>query len=269
MSTALLVLAFALAQIVTAGFTQLTGLGEPVNVRAEALRNALTPAGYAFAIWGVIYLTNLILAIYQAMPVQWDKPEWRAARPWLILAFACNTVWQIIVPLYGLGLVSAAIIFVLAGSALAATRALQDNLMTAAALTRALVISPPALLTGWAIAASVVGFPSALIFEGLMTAGQFAANPAQIAIILVGLALGVLGLHAVNGAIATLAALAWGFVAVAVANRNNPDWATTGAVPLAVSVAILVIAAIALKFRRHYLENPDHAYGRRRHRTPH
>jgi hypothetical protein len=248
MPLAILVLLFAIAQIVTSGFTALTGLGEPVNVRAEALRNALTPAGYAFAIWGVIYLTNLILAIYQALPGQWDKPEWRSARPWLILAFACNTVWQIIVPLYGIGLVSAAIIYVLAFASLNAVRALQDGLTGAVA--RALIVSPPALLAGWAIAASVVGLPSALIFDGAATKETFASGPIVFGFIAAALFLGLVGLSAARGATALAAAVIWGLIAVWMANRANPDWASGEGLAILIGVGLIVSAWVVQKFIR-------------------
>jgi hypothetical protein len=249
MPLALFVLLLAIAQIVTSGFSQLTGLGEPVNVRAEALRNALTPAGYAFAIWGLIYLTNLILAIYQALPAQWDKPEWRAARPWAILAFACNTVWQIIVPLYGLGLVSAAIIFVLVAAALSATRALQSGLSDAGALTRALIISPPALLTGWAVAASVVGLPWALIFDGLATKETFVSGAVVFAFIAAALLLAFVALEAARGATALAAAVIWGLMAVWMANRANPAWSSGEGMAILIGVGLIAAAWVVQKMR--------------------
>lgn len=248
MPLAILVLLFAIAQIVTAGFPQLTGLGDPVNQRSEELRNALTPPGYAFSIWGVIFLTNLILALYQALPGQWDKPEWRAARPWLVLAFACTSVWQVIVPLYGLGLVSAAIIYVLAYASLNAIRALQNGVEGPVA--RALTISPVALLAGWSIAAAVVGLPSALIFDGIASKATFAQGPVVFAFIALALVLGLVGLALTRGATALAAAVIWGLVAVWVKNRDNPDWQSGEATALLIGVGLIVVAWVVQKFFR-------------------
>lgn len=248
MPLAILVLLFALAQIATAGFTQITGLGTSVQQQAETLRTALTPAGYAFAIWGVIYLTNLILAVYQALPGQWDKPEWRAARKWLILAYACNAVWQVTVPLNGLNLVSAAIIYLLVYASLNAVRALQDGVQGAVA--RALIISPPALLAGWAIAAAVVGLPSALTFDGLATKETFASGPVVFGFIAAALFLGLVGLSLARGATALAAAAIWGLMAVWVKNRANPEWTSGEGLAILIGVALILSAWAVLKFVR-------------------
>lgn len=244
----ILVLLLAIAQIVSAGFPQLTGLGDPVNQRSEELRNALTPPGYAFSIWGVIFLTNLILALWQALPAQWDKPEWRAARPWLILAFACTSVWQVIVPLFGLNLLSAAIIYVLVYASLNAVRALQSGVE--GTLARALVISPPALLAGWAIAAAVVGLPSALIFDGVATKETFASGPVVFGFIAAALFLAFAGLEAARGATALAAAVIWGLMAVWVKNRANPDWASGEGLAILIGVGLIVSAWVVQKFFR-------------------
>jgi hypothetical protein len=240
MPLAIVVLLFAIAQIVTAGFPQLTGLGDPVNQRSEELRNALTPPGFAFSIWGVIFLTNLLLAIYQVMPGQWDKPEWRAARPWLILAFACTSVWQVIVPLYGLNLFSAAIIYLLAFASINAVRALQTG--PDSALWRALTISPVALLAGWSIAAAVVGLPSALIFDGVAAKETFANGPVVFGFIAAALFLGLAGLHAARGATALAAAVIWGLMAVWIKNRDNPEWSSGEGLAILVGVGLIVAA---------------------------
>lgn len=248
MPLAIIVVLFAVAQIVSAGFPQLTGLGDPVNQRSEELRNALTPPGYAFSIWGVIFLTNLLLALYQALPDQWSKPEWRAARPWLVLAFACTTVWQVIVPLYGLNLFSGAIIFVLAYASLNAVRALQDG--PEGAVRRALTISPVALLAGWAIAASVVGLPSALIFDGVATKETFAAGPVVFGFIALALILGIAGLYMARGATALAGALIWGLMAVWVKNQANPDWASGEAMTILGGVGLILGVWVVQKWAR-------------------
>ena len=45
-----------------------------------------TPAGYVFAIWGVIYLGMLAYMVYQALPSQRTNPRLRAIGWWYVLA---------------------------------------------------------------------------------------------------------------------------------------------------------------------------------------
>ena len=51
----------------------------------------ITPAGFTFAIWGVIYTLLLIFTIYQAMPKNRDKPFLKQ----ISLLFALSSIWNI------------------------------------------------------------------------------------------------------------------------------------------------------------------------------
>ena len=58
----------------------------------------MTPAGYAFAIWGLIYAGSLVLAVYQLLPEPASRRVHRRTGWWLAGAFAASTVW---VPIFG------------------------------------------------------------------------------------------------------------------------------------------------------------------------
>lgn len=51
------------------------------------------PAGYVFAIWGIIYLGLLAFAIYQARPSQGDNPLITDIGYWFILSNIANIAW--------------------------------------------------------------------------------------------------------------------------------------------------------------------------------
>jgi hypothetical protein len=51
------------------------------------------PAGYVFAIWGLIYLGLLAFAIYQALPAQKDNPRLQATSWWVVLGGIANSLW--------------------------------------------------------------------------------------------------------------------------------------------------------------------------------
>ncbi len=52
-----------------------------------------TPAGYVFAIWGVIYLTLAVFAVYQVLPSQKDNARLDRVGIWFILANLFNGSW--------------------------------------------------------------------------------------------------------------------------------------------------------------------------------
>src|SRR4030065_1472463 len=51
------------------------------------------PAGYVFAIWGVIYIGLIAFAIFQALPSQRENPRLRAAGWWIALGGLANIAW--------------------------------------------------------------------------------------------------------------------------------------------------------------------------------
>jgi hypothetical protein len=51
------------------------------------------PAGYVFAIWGVIYLGLIAFAIFQALPAQRENPRLRATGWWISLGGIANSLW--------------------------------------------------------------------------------------------------------------------------------------------------------------------------------
>lgn len=52
-----------------------------------------TPAGFAFSIWGLIYLGLTAFAVYQALPSQRTNPRFRAVGPLVILNGLLNCLW--------------------------------------------------------------------------------------------------------------------------------------------------------------------------------
>ncbi len=89
-----------LAVIVTIAFN---GLSQsiPIGGRTSAevsntYATYFTPANYAFAIWGVIYLLLLAYGIYQALPAQRENPYARKIGWLFVLSCALNCVWLVL-----------------------------------------------------------------------------------------------------------------------------------------------------------------------------
>jgi len=51
------------------------------------------PAGYIFAIWGIIYIGLIAYAVYQALPSQKDNPRLQDIGWWVVLSGLANSVW--------------------------------------------------------------------------------------------------------------------------------------------------------------------------------
>jgi hypothetical protein len=53
------------------------------------------PAGYAFSIWGVIYLGLIAFAIFRALPKQQDDEWLNKVDSWFILSNIANAMWLV------------------------------------------------------------------------------------------------------------------------------------------------------------------------------
>ena len=52
-----------------------------------------TPAGYVFAIWGLIYLGLILFAIFPFLPGEQGNPRLARIGPWFLVASAANIAW--------------------------------------------------------------------------------------------------------------------------------------------------------------------------------
>ncbi|MFD0978470.1 hypothetical protein [Tropicimonas aquimaris] len=105
------------------------------------------PAGYAFAIWGVIYLWLVVHAVY-GLVARADDPAWDAPRWPLMVALVPGTAWLSVASFSPIW--ATILIFVMLGGALAAM------LSAPRAQDPWLLGAPIELFAGWLTAASCV-----------------------------------------------------------------------------------------------------------------
>ena len=67
--------------------------GQNTGAISDRFQVYFVPAGYVFAIWGVIYIGLIAFAIFQALPSQRENPRLRAAGWWIALGGLANIAW--------------------------------------------------------------------------------------------------------------------------------------------------------------------------------
>jgi hypothetical protein len=67
--------------------------GQNTGTISDRFNVYFVPAGYVFAIWGLIYIGLLTYAIYQALPAQKDNPRLQATGWWVVLGGLANSAW--------------------------------------------------------------------------------------------------------------------------------------------------------------------------------
>jgi hypothetical protein len=162
-------IAFGVAPFVTPPFTGYDPGLFPVRVE----RPSIQPAGYAFAIWSVIYLWLIAHAVY-GLWQRTDNPAWDTVRLPLTVAVGVGAVWLWIAGVSAIwGTVT--IWIMAAGAILAFLRADPD-------VDRWMLSGPTAIFAGWLSAASAVSTGVLVAGYGWLSDTQSAA--AMLAVVL-------------------------------------------------------------------------------------
>ena len=160
-----------LAVILQIGATFLPqfGIGEPIGSRSDRNDTLITPAGWAFAIWGPLFFGSACYAIWQARPDCRSSALLERIGWWSAGALGAQGVWALYTQSMGLGAASVVIILF--------------SLFCLLAIMRAIVALPRRMTTGerwlvgllftalaaWLTVASIVNVSSALVFYGFDT----------------------------------------------------------------------------------------------------
>lgn len=233
---AVAVAAAAVAQVAAGAFG-----GSQTGALSDANISPVTPATYAFAIWGLIYLAALGLAVYQLLPSQQGREIHRRTGWWLVAAFASSTVW---IPAFGaqlFWLAQVIIVVLLFSLAMAAARMATTPARDLG--ERALLRLPTTLYLGWAALASMAGF--GLTFRSFgMPADGIQAIVASLALIATATVLGVLVTLRFTALAGFAFTAGWALVAIALGSYSSVI------VVAAVLALVVVVATLVVRVGR-------------------
>jgi hypothetical protein len=168
----------------------------------------ITPAGYTFAIWGLIYLGLIAFGIYQALPK--NAARFRSIRSIYILSCVVNCAW-IYCWHYEMILICLALIFVLLGALVFINLRLRNSNSKTETL---LVQTPFALYFGWVTVAAILNFAIAVIYLGANASDATATIFACI-LIAVAVVVGAIIRPLISNSAYPIA-IAWALTAIAV-----------------------------------------------------
>ncbi len=228
----------AVVMQIGAGFLPRLGIGEFIGTRSDAVRTLITPAGWAFAIWGPLFLLSVAFAIWQALPPQrtnalLDRIAWPAA-----VALAAQGVWSTYTQIANLTVVSVIIILVSLAGLLLVLRAL----VHAPSLSRGerIFVAPAfTALAAWLTAASIVNVSASLKYHGI--AGAEPAPVITTLMIVIGAIIAALAASRSRGAPLYGLVFAWALIAInAAGGQRFPSvgWAAIGGIVLVLAVTV-------------------------------
>lgn len=191
----------------------------------------ITPAGYAFSIWSLIYLGLLIFSIYQLLPANIQR--FRAIRSIYILSSALNCAW-----LFAWHSDQIAISFAIIASLLGTLVIINYRLKETRSFAEAAAVKAPfGLYVGWVSAATLVNFVIMLKYLRVDTSSYEIALGAGL--LLLAAAFGVFIRVKFLNYLAPLA-VAWALTGIAVKQSGKTLIVSAAAVGV---VACLIAAA--------------------------
>lgn len=215
-------LAFAASPFFVQGFNGFEADQFPVPQDNPAVQ----PAGYAFAIWGLIYAL-LLAGTGFGLAKRSDDPDWAAMRPPLFVSLALGATW---LPVAQLSPIAATVlIWAMLVSAVVSLFRVGDT-------DRWLQQTPVALYAGWLTAASCVAL--GLLLGGY---GWLSETLSALVALSVALALAMTLQYRLHRAPAYGLTVIWALVAVIVANWQPLNVAVVGL------AAIGIVAILALR----------------------
>ncbi|MEO1286996.1 MAG: tryptophan-rich sensory protein [Chloroflexota bacterium] len=126
------------------------------------------PAGYVFAIWGVIYSGLLAYVIYQAVPSKRENGVVEKIGWWFVINCVANISWLILF-VYNQIWLSTVAMLVLLLSLVVITRNLGVGKSNVSWAERLAVHVPFSIYLGWISVATVANFSTALFDNGFVT----------------------------------------------------------------------------------------------------
>jgi benzodiazapine receptor len=237
------VIAFALTVIVNslAGSTTLIG-GKSTAEISDLNPTLITPAGYVFAIWGVIYILLGAFVVYQALPSEKGK-DYQERISWLFITSSLlNIAWLFLWQNEILSL-SVLVMFLLLASLIAIYLRLNIGKSKAPTREKLAVHLPFSVYLGWITIASIANVAAFLVsinWDG------FGINPEIWAVLIIVVALLItLAVIATRKDVAFALVIIWALVGIAVNQSSNQNIVTTAEASAAV-VAVALIAVIIL-----------------------
>jgi len=209
-----------LAVIVVNGLANALPLnGQGTGEISDRFQVFFVPAGYVFAIWGLIYLALVGYSIYQALPAQRENPRLREIGWLYALSCAANITWLFLwhyeffvgtLIAMGLLLVLLILIYLFLGVGRAAASSAETWL----------VRLPFSIYLGWITVATVANATSLLDHLGWSGWG---IAPQWWAVIMLAVAALITTLMSLTrGDVAYVLVIVWAFIGIAVKHNSTP-----------------------------------------------
>jgi len=237
-----MVLALAIGQLVLPPFLFSQGFNaQQAAVPIASAPNPATPAGYAFIIWGFIYIGSLALAAYQFLPAGRSDPLMPRIGWFCAAGFALCLVW-LAAARFGPVWLTVPVIWGMLIALGAAFLIVMRQPAPLTGLQQAMVAVPLALYFGWLSAAAFVNAADVLPGYGFE---RFGLSAESFGIVIIALASVLTMIVVANTGAYPAYALTVGWALAAIIVRNGTPFHGSS-VSSAAAIGILLVFAVAV-----------------------
>lgn len=242
----LLNLVLPLAQPLVGAMASVFGIGHTQAEMSARSQTPVVPEGYAFSIWGLLFVLSIAWGIWQLLPSAGRDSAIAKRLGWPLAAtFAGSILWMVLSQLTENGWHLVAVMLLVLSASLTAffaNRRVDHTALAPSQVERWLIRPLVGLLAGWVSVATFANIAGAALLSGFFPAEGAGFTVAAVLILLAcgGFTLGVLWVS--RGAPWYAGAVAWALVAIVYANTVgrafNPAVAITAVALLAIVLAM-------------------------------
>jgi hypothetical protein len=217
--------------------------GQTTGEISDRFEVYFVPAGYVFAIWGVIYIGLIAFAIYQALPSQAENPRLRRLGYLFAIANLVNAFWLFFWH-YNLFVMSLLAMLTLLGLLIATYLILEIGCTRVPAGERWMIQVPVSIYLGWISVATIANVSDVLYYLEWNALG---INPESWAVIMLAVAVVLATIMALTRRdVAFLLVFLWSFIGIGIA-QSDTRLVSVSAWVAAFLTFLLVILALVSK----------------------
>jgi benzodiazapine receptor len=240
------------AFIVTVAVNALAGSTTLLNGRtsgevSDLYPTLVTPAGYTFSIWGVIYVLLFVFVVYQALPRNREQSFLRQVSFLFVLSGVLNISWLFLWH-YDFITFSVVLMFGLLASLIAIYLRLNIGRVDVSLTEKVCVHLPFSVYLGWITVASIANVAVALTAAGW---DGFGIEPVTWAMLVIAVALIItLTMIVTRKDVAYGLVIAWALGGIMVKQIENQTIVLTAEVSIAIVLIAIVVMAVVSRLKR-------------------
>ncbi len=220
---------------------------------SDLYANPFTPAGYVFAIWGIIYALLAVFVIYQVLPKQKVKSFQKQIGALFLLSSIFNVVWLFLWQ-YDYISESCILMFALLATLVSIYLRLGKGKSNVSRTEKLCVHLPFSVYLGWITVASIANVAAALVsvrWDGFGFSAQAWAILAMVIALVVTLAV-----IAARRDIAYSLVVVWALAGIAVKQNAYPNNVAVAEIGIVIILVALAFSLVAWRFRHKKIKKP-------------